>query len=127
MSGAKPSQAAPDRQDAPQWLAELYPRIARELELARQTAMQVEQSLCRAADSWSIDDARVRDLQQLDHLIQHLAAMRDFVFALCQQGQGVRVDAADALARVTLSDVRSRLSGCGESENVSASGGVEMF
>lgn len=92
-------------------LAQVCARVAFELELIRQIGARIEQSLCNAADGWRLDDERARELQHLDHLIQHLSALRDFVSALAHQVKGVSVDPTDALEKILLSALKARLEG----------------
>ncbi len=106
-------------------LADVCARLARELEFVRQSGAGLEQCLCNAADSWGLDSERVRELQQLDQMIQHLAALRDFTAAMARALDDARdVDLADAFERITLSAVKARLAGA---DGAPAAGSVEMF
>jgi hypothetical protein len=117
MSGASPTSAEP--------IGEVHRRIAGELERLRIIGLDVERSFCRAAaDEWSMDESRRRDLQQLDLLLQHLSALRDFVEGLVANGEG-RVDLAASLRRVPLEGLRARLSGAAAPSD--RAGRVELF
>jgi hypothetical protein len=109
-------------------LGEICRRVALELESARLTAMRVERSLCTAADCWGLDDERVRDLQSLDMLMQTLAALRDFLssVALLAEG-GPRIDAAAALERILLADMRRRLAGEPDAPDAPSGGEFEWL
>jgi hypothetical protein len=111
--------------DAPEAVGEVHRRVEAELERLRLIGLEIEQSLCNAADGWSIDDQRVRDLQQLDSLLQHLAALRDFLGALSAP-LCARVDLRAPLSRVPLEALRARLAGAALSRSDGA-GGIELF
>lgn len=120
------SVARPDRDEFAQLLRVMCRRLALELELIRQIGMRLEQSLCNAADAWGIDDERVRDLQQLDHLTQHAAALRDFL-SIVSEGEGSTESGLDAaLERIKLGDVRARLAGTAQGGD-GARAEVEFF
>ena len=60
----------------------------------------------------SLDNAVVSELQHLDAVLQHIAALRDFVGELARQGGAPgSVATASALERVSLAEVRTRLGG----------------
>ncbi len=87
--------------------------IADELERVRTLGLRIEGAICAIAVRSSIDASLVGELQQLDAILQHVAALRDFTSELSRN-----VDSKNALVlgpaldRVTLGDVRARL-GCG--------------
>jgi|CXWL01.1.fsa_nt_gi hypothetical protein len=91
-------------------LAEVLGALAQELESARSTGMRVEAAFCAHAVNSQLDGSVIRDMQQLDGVLQHLAALRDFVAALATDAHGEACIAA-ALERVSLGDVRARLQG----------------
>ena len=107
--------AAPATQDGPegvtQELAAVFRNAALELELARQVGMRIEQSLCGAADAWAVDSGRFRDLQELDGLIQRLAALRDLFATIGAAQRDLHLAFEAALERVPLEEMRARLSG----------------
>jgi hypothetical protein len=93
-------------------LSEALASVADELERARVLGLRVEQAACAIALQGSLDTGVVASLQQLDALIQQIAALRDYlahVGAACDPS--IAVDIGPALARITLEDVRIRLSG----------------
>ncbi|MDZ4692286.1 hypothetical protein [Terricaulis sp.] len=84
--------------------------IGQELERVRVLGLRVEQTICAIAVRSSIDSALIAELQHLDAVIQHIAALRDFSEQLALQcDDAVEVDITPALQRVTLADVRGRL------------------
>ncbi|HVY85151.1 MAG TPA: hypothetical protein VG943_08455 [Caulobacterales bacterium] len=92
--------------------AELCARLASELESLRAIGLRIELSLCSAADAWDVTDGRLHDLQQLDYLLQHLGALRDFLSALSDAAGGEASAAqAHALGRIRLADLKARLEG----------------
>lgn len=111
--------------DAAEPVGEVHRRVEAELERLRLIGLEIEQSLCNAADGWSIDDQRVRDLQQLDYLLQHLAALRDFLGALSAP-VAARVDLKAPLSRVPLEALRARLGGDAPTRP-DCVGGIELF
>lgn len=94
-------------------MAEILDALARELEHARGVGMRIEAAFCAHAVRTTLDGSIIQDMQQLDGVIQHLAALRDFVSTLAREATGAAaIDAA--LERVFLGDVRARLGGgCG--------------
>jgi hypothetical protein len=105
-------------------LGDVHRRIGEEIERLRVMGLDIEASLFRAADDWSVDESHVRELQQLDFLLQHLAALRDFVASLVPNAAG-QVDLAAALRRVPLEALRARLAGTRAPSQ--GAGGVELF
>lgn len=91
-------------------LADTLSVLGQELERVRVLGLRVEQTICAIAVRSSIDSAVIAELQHLDAVIQHIAALRDFSEQLALQcDDAVQVDIAPALERVTLAEVRSRL------------------
>lgn len=91
-------------------LADTLTVLGQELERVRVLGLRVEQTICAIAVRSSIDSAVIAELQHLDAVIQHIAALRDFSEQLALQcDDAVQVDIAPALERVTLAEVRSRL------------------
>jgi hypothetical protein len=105
MGGA---QKAEDAELTP--IADVLAALARELEHARSVGTRVEAAFCAHAVRTELDAAVIRDMQQLDALIQQLAALRDFVSTLSGAAAGTAAIGA-ALERVPLGDVRARLGG----------------
>jgi hypothetical protein len=90
--------------------ADVFTTLSQELERMRVLGLRVEQTICAIAVSSSIDTALIAELQQLDAILQHMAALRDFSEQVALEcDDGVLVDVSDALDRVTLADVRTRL------------------
>jgi len=86
--------------------------LARELEQMRALGLQLEASICQLAVAAPQQSEWLSDVQQLDLLLQQMAALRDFLTALsATEGAEVKLDLAVALERITLHDVRARLSG----------------
>ncbi len=89
--------------------------LANELEHARVLGLRVEGAICAIAVRSAIDSSLVAELQQLDAMLQHLAALRDFVARLALEAPAHPVvDISSALERITLAEVRARLGGSGE-------------
>jgi hypothetical protein len=106
-------------------IGDVHTRIADELERLRIIGLVIERSFCRAAaDEWSMDESRRRDLQQLDLLLQHLSALKDFVEGLVPNDEG-SVDLAGAVRRIPLEGLRARLSGVAAASD--RPGSVELF
>jgi len=84
--------------------------LSQELERVRVLGLRVEQTICAIAVRSAIDGAVVAELQHLDALIQHIAALRDFSEQVAVEcSDDARIDLEAALERVTLADVRRRL------------------
>jgi len=86
--------------------------LSGELERVRILGSRVEVAICEIAVQSSIDSRIVSELQHLDAILQHIGALRDYVSELssrCDVALGVVT--ASALDRVSLADVRARLSG----------------
>jgi len=92
-------------------VGDVFSALGEELERARSLGLRVEGAICAIAVRSSIDGAVVSELQQLDTVLQHIAALRDFVTELARQGAPASVATASALDRVTLAEVRTRLGG----------------
>ena len=93
-------------------LAEVLASVAEELEHARILGLRVEGAICGIAVRSSIDGQVVSELQQLDAALQHIAALRDYLGEVARIVEPrLQVDTAMALERVTLGEVRRRLSG----------------
>jgi hypothetical protein len=90
--------------------ADVFTTLSQELERMRVLGLRVEQTICAIAVNSSIDTALIAELQQLDAILQHMAALRDFSEQVALEcDDDVLVDVSDALDRVTLADVRTRL------------------
>lgn len=86
--------------------------LAEELEHARILGLRVETAICSIAVRTSIDSGIVSELQQLDAVLQRIAALRDFAAEVSRHcGEEHLVSTTSALARVTLGEVRARLAG----------------
>jgi hypothetical protein len=110
MASARPNQPAQARALTP--VGDMLYALAEELERARVLGLRVEGAICAIAVRSSLDGAVVGELQQLDAVLQHIAALRDFVGELARQGGELgALDTAHALDRVTLAEVRTRLGG----------------
>lgn len=96
-------------------VSDLLLAVAAELDRTRSLGRRLERAVCAVAVQAQTDYEIVRELQQLDLLIQQIAALHDFlvgVVALSDVKVVMRPqDVAAALDRVTLSDLRSRLVG----------------
>jgi hypothetical protein len=111
-------------------IGDICRRVAMEIELLRNMAARLELSLCVMTVTRELDDERVRDLQQLDFMHQHLAALRDFLNEISRQATAHdRVNPMAALDRVPLSELRGRLAGAGPPDKAEAaeSGRVEFL
>jgi hypothetical protein len=91
-------------------------------------AARLELSLCVMTATGDLDDERVRDLQQLDLMHQHLAALRDFLNEVSRHAtENDRVNLMSALDRVLLSELRGRLAGGSPDETQAAENGRVEF
>lgn len=110
MAPALSHDSKPEEPLAP--VADVFSVLAEELERARALGLRVEGAICAIAVRSSIDGAVVSELQQLDAVLQHMAALRDFAAEVARgAGAGGAVPTRSALERITLGDVRARLSG----------------
>ena len=110
MANIRPQVPEPE----PQLTAvrDVFSALAEELERARSLGLRVEGAICAIAVRSSIDGSVVSELQQLDAVLQHIAALRDFASELARHSIGAgEVATASALERVTLGEVRVRLGG----------------
>lgn len=110
MANIRPQVPEPE----PQLTAvrDVFSALAEELERARSLGLRVEGAICAIAVRSSIDGSVVSELQQLDAVLQHIAALRDFASELARNSIGAgEVATASALERVTLGEVRVRLGG----------------
>ncbi|MCC6918011.1 MAG: hypothetical protein IT548_02340 [Alphaproteobacteria bacterium] len=90
----------------------VFQALAGELEHAREMTLRVEGAVCDLSHHIPPDASMLDGLQQLDKVVQHLAALRDYVAALSGHDGAFCPDrAATAANRITLHDVRSRLGG----------------
>ncbi len=91
-------------------VADVLTTLGQELERIRVLGLRVEQTICAIAVRSSLDTALIAELQHLDAVLQHVAALRDFSEQVALQcDDQTPIDIADALDRVTLADVRARL------------------
>jgi hypothetical protein len=93
-------------------VSDVLANLASELERARILGLRVEGAICAIAVRSAIDPQMIQELQQLDAMLQHLAALRDFTAMLAEQDASAgRLVTAPALDRITLAEVRMRLAG----------------
>ncbi len=93
-------------------VGDVFSGLAEELERARSLGLRVEGAICAIAIRSSIDASIVSELQQLDAILQHIAALRDFAAEMANQSDSTcKVVVAAALDRITLGEVRIRLGG----------------
>ncbi len=91
---------------------DVFSALAEELERARSLGLRVEGAICAIAVRSSIDGSVVGELQQLDAVLQHIAALRDFAAEIAARADGGgAVPTQSAIDRITLGEVRMRLSG----------------
>jgi hypothetical protein len=93
-------------------VAAVLSSVAEELERTRALGLRVEGAICAIAVRSAIDGAVVAELQQLDAVLQQIAAVRDYVSQLAAHcDPSYEVGTATALDRITLAEVRARLGG----------------
>lgn len=115
-----------DGEDALLPLPDILLAVARELERVRSLGWRIEKAVCMLAVQAGVDDKIIGELQQLDAMQQQVAALHDFLLALSgAQLQPALLPVSAALERVTLSDVKERLSGGAWTS--AASGVLELF
>jgi hypothetical protein len=118
-----------EQDEAGQPLSHLLGRLANEMIDLAGAVEAIEHDLT-AGEADHGDDARVMRLQTLDLTIQRLRGLGHFLDALSVNvPRGVAIDLQDALRIMTLSDVKSRLSGeaDGRRDAVPESGDIELF
>lgn len=107
-------------------LAALLETLAAEVEAVRTLGERVESSICTAQRHVALQGKHVEDMQQIDLMLQQLSALRDFLTAIAAVGASDNhVQIAAGLARVTLAEMKSRLSG--EQVGGVATGDLEMW
>lgn len=93
-------------------IGELCRRLAVEMEATRAMGLHIEGSLCSLTVKQENAGERLLDLQMLDVMLQHLAAMRDVLTAVHNHATPeALVSLGTILDRVTLGDLRARLHG----------------
>lgn len=93
-------------------IGELCRRLAVEMEATRAMGLHIEGSLCALTVKPENAGERLLDLQMLDVMLQHLAAMRDVLTAMHSHATPEALVSLGAiLERVTLGDLRARLHG----------------
>jgi 5,10-methenyltetrahydromethanopterin hydrogenase len=108
MGAARPTQAAASEALTP--TADVFASLAEELERARAMGLRIEGAICAMAVRSAIDGTVVAELQQLDAVLQHLGALRDFAAELARNADAAHAVATQsALDRITLGEVRMRL------------------
>lgn len=96
----------------PTAVGDVFTALADELERARTLGLRVEGAICAIAVRAAIDSSVIAELQQLDAVLQHIAALRDFAGEAARAcGDVSSIDVTPALERVTLAEVRARLAG----------------
>jgi len=102
-------------------LQDVLTALADELERARTLGLRVEGAICAIAVRAAIDSSVIAELQQLDAVLQHIGALRDFAGEASRVCSGeFAIDVSTALERVTLADVRARLAGACDDEDAAA-------
>ncbi len=111
-------------------VGELVSRIATEIELLRLVSERLERSVCVRTEENLRDPAALSEIQQFDFLLQHLAALRDFLAELARVSNADwRINPTLALNNVALEALKRRLAGefaAAEAQS-HASGEIEMF
>lgn len=91
-------------------LAYLFTALAEELELARDLTLKVENAVCSVSQYIPGEADIIDDLQHLDRVVQHLAALRDYMNALAlDEGAVCSERASSAADLISMNDVRVRL------------------
>ncbi|MBY0563593.1 MAG: hypothetical protein K2P58_05325 [Hyphomonadaceae bacterium] len=112
MSNAEATVQAVDPLGAPIPVAEIFLMVAEELERARVLGLRIEGAICAIAVRSELDAALVSELQQLDAVLQHIAALRDYAAEISRHSAHLpKVATESALNRITLNEVRARLAG----------------
>ncbi|MBL8536673.1 MAG: hypothetical protein JNM59_04655 [Hyphomonadaceae bacterium] len=110
--GAAPQMQEQEERGAVIPVGDIFLMLAEELERARSLGLRIEGAICAIAVRSQIDGALVSELQHLDAVIQHIAALRDYAAELSRRSDRAQsVATASALERITLGEVRARLSG----------------
>lgn len=111
----------------PMSYAAILGAIAAEVAHTRELVGRVEAAVCQIADTTPIGSHLVEDLQQIDLALQQLAALHSFAMDVSADADPVGgLQIGHHLQRITLHDVRSRISG--ELAEASApQGGWEEF
>lgn len=124
MSFVRPS--AHDRAEPATPVCTVFANLAGELERARSLGLRVEGAICAIAVRSALGSDAIHELQQLDAMLQHIAALRDFAAELARQpvANGDIVTTV-ALRLVTLGEVRMRLGGACMEDDLGAD--WEMF
>ena len=112
---------------------EILATLSRELEHAGAMCERVENLVTQLVRANRGEDIQVNlfEIQTLDMLIQHLAALAQFTQNLSDQGDNGAFDVASAAARVELSDLALRLGAAQQVEtplpSVATSGDLDLF
>ncbi len=109
-------------------VGELFQRLALELDALSEMGARIERSVCSGVLTGSLDDECVREMQQLDQLLQQIAALRGFVAVVGDEQMGeTRISINAALGMVPLAQMKARL-GAGRGDKASAlARRVEIF
>lgn len=109
---AAPNPATAPEAEASLPVRDVFESLADELEQARALGLRVEGAICAIAVRSAVDGSIVSELQHLDAILQHIAALRDFSAELARRcDPAPLVPVQSALDRVTLGEVRARLGG----------------
>ena len=112
---------------------EILATLSRELEHAGAMCERVEGLVTQLVRANRGEDIQVNlfEIQTLDMLIQHLAALAQFTQTRSDQGYGEGFDVASAAARVKLADLAHRLGAAQQVEtplpSVATSGDLDLF
>ena len=98
-------------------IRQLLTRLANELEILRRLGSRIEVSICAGLLSGAADNESFGDVQEIDHLLQQLTVLRDFLTTLADETRGEqRINVENALACITLDGVRARMAGSSEEQ-----------
>lgn len=104
------ARALPPIESQDMAVADVFEALAVELQHARAVGLRVEEAICSLAAATNLDVCVVQELQRLDMVLQHLAALQDFAAELGVKAiDAGAVPVSGALSRVTLADVKARL------------------
>lgn len=112
---------------------EILASLSRELEHAGAMCERVEMLVTQLVRANRGEDIQVNlfEIQTLDMLIQHIAALAEFTQTLADQGVGGDYDIARAASGVKLADLAQRLGAAEQVEtplpSVATSGDLDLF
>lgn len=113
MRSSRKSEETPQTSESPApTVADVLLSISAEIERVEELARRIERSLCDAASDGEIESRSPAELQELDMVIQSLAAIREFASVTAQASTlSARLDIEPALQLMRLAGMRARLSG----------------